>query len=254
MVERCPDKTEVEGPIPSMPTKVKKNLVPKIIYEDKNFLAVNKPAGMITHPASKEKVSEGDSLMDWALKKYPEIKKVGEDTELRAGIVHRLDKDTSGIILIPKNQKYFEYLKNLFQRHLIKKTYFALVHGAPKEKTGTINLAIGIRSGSIRRTTRGGKMPKEAQTSYELVKVKTKAGKIYSLLRILPKTGRTHQIRVHLKAIGLPICGDEIYGLKRGDEFKRLMLHAESIEFPVSFKKKLKIRSALPKEFSAFTK
>lgn len=233
---------------------MKKTLSPKIIYEDKNFLAVNKPTGMITHPASKEKSIDEESLMDWVLKKYPEIKKVGEDTELRAGIVHRLDKDTSGIILIPKNQKYFEYLKSLFQKHLVKKTYFALVHGAPKEKTGKINLAIGIRSGSIRRTTRGGKMAKEAETDYELIKVKTKAGKIYSLLRVLPKTGRTHQIRVHLKAIGLPICGDEIYGLKRGDEFKRLMLHAESLEFPVSSKKKLKIKSVLPKEFTVFTK
>lgn len=233
---------------------MKKNLTPKIIYEDDNFLAVNKPAGMITHPASLEKNIDKESLMDWVLKKYPEIKKVGEDAELRSGIVHRLDKDTSGIILIPKTQKYFEYLKNLFQKHLVKKVYFAVVHGAPKEKVGEINLPIGIRSGSIRRTTRGGKMPKEAETHYELVKVKTKAGKVYSLLRVSPKTGRTHQIRVHLKALGLPICGDEIYGLKRGDEFKRLMLHAESVEFQVSSKKKLKIKTVLPKEFSAFAK
>lgn len=233
---------------------MKKTISPKIIYENNNFLAVNKPAGMITHPASREKNLAEESLMDWVLKKYPAIAKVGEDTELRAGIVHRLDKDTSGIILIPKNQKYFEYLKNLFQKHKVIKTYFALVHGAPKEKTGTINLAIGIRSGSIRRTTRGGKMAKEAETRYELIKTKVRAARIYSLLKITPKTGRTHQIRVHLKAISLPICGDEIYGLKRGDEFKRLMLHSESVEFPASSKKKLIIRSSLPKEFATFTK
>ncbi len=233
---------------------MKKTLIPKIIYEDKNLLAVNKPAGVLTHPTSQNKDSEDLSLMGWAVKKYPELKKVGEDTELRAGIVHRLDKDTSGIILIPKNQKYFEYLKDLFQKRKVLKTYIAVVHGAPKNKEGIVNLPIGIRSGSIRRTTRGGKMPKEAETHYELIKAKAKSGKIYSSLKISPKTGRTHQIRVHLKALGLPICGDEIYGLKRGDDFKRLMLHASQVEFPLNSKKKLKIKSALPKEFAVYIK
>ena len=236
-----------------MPTKLKK-IVLKIIYEDKNFLAVDKPAGMLTHSTPQSRDGGEPSLSDLIVEKHPQIKEVGEDFEFRAGIVHRLDKDTSGIILIPKTQKYFEYLKKLFQEHKVQKTYFALVHGAPENKSGVINLPIGIRSGSIRRTTKGGKMPKEAETHYRLVKTKTKNGKIYSVLEIIPKTGRTHQIRVHLKALSLPICGDEIYGLKRGDEFKRLMLHAEGIEFVSGLKKKIKIKSVLPKEFSPFIK
>ncbi len=146
------------------------------------------------------------------------------------------------------------FLQEKFQKRKVLKTYIAVVHGAPKNKEGIVNLPIGIRSGSIRRTTRGGKMPKEAETHYELIKAKAKSGKIYSSLKISPKTGRTHQIRVHLKALGLPICGDEIYGLKRGDDFKRLMLHASQVEFPLNSKKKLKIKSALPKEFAVYIK
>lgn len=209
---------------------------------------------MITHPTVHGKDQSGPSLMDWVVERYPEIKQVGEDTELRAGIVHRLDRDTSGLVLIPKNQKYFDYLKKLFQEHKVLKTYFAVVHGAPKENRGIINLPIGIRSGSIRRTTRGGKMVKPAETYYELIKTKIKAGKTYSLIKANPKTGRTHQLRVHFKALGLPICGDEIYGLKRGDEFKRLMLHSAEVQFSISSGKKLKIISPLPKEFEAFSK
>ena len=106
----------------------------KVIYEDPSFLAVYKPAGLLVHPIklrikNAELRIQEKTLVDWLIKKYPEIKKVGDEPEIRPGIVHRLDRDTSGIILIARNQKYFEYLKNLFQARKIKKKYLALVLG-----------------------------------------------------------------------------------------------------------------------------
>ena len=118
------------------------------IYEDKNFLAVYKPAGVLVHATYSMKhevknnkknatyymLHASGTLVDWLIKKYPEIKKVGDDPKIRPGIVHRLDRDTSGVVLIARNQKYFEYLKNLFQTRQIKKNYLALVYGKLEPK------------------------------------------------------------------------------------------------------------------------
>ncbi|MEK7641272.1 MAG: pseudouridine synthase, partial [Patescibacteria group bacterium] len=141
-------------------------MVPKILYEDKNIIVLDKPAGLLVHGI---KSHPGDkTLVDWLLKKYPEIKTVGDEPENRAGIVHRLDKETSGVMLVARNQKSFEYLKGLFQNHEIKKTYVALVWGEIKKPSGIIDLQMGLKSGSLKRTTRlkGTKMIKEAQTIY----------------------------------------------------------------------------------------
>ncbi|MGC8776284.1 MAG: RluA family pseudouridine synthase [Minisyncoccia bacterium] len=219
---------------------------PQIIYENENFLAINKPAGMLVHPTTK---NEKDTLVDWLIKKYPQIKNVGENPN-RPGIVHRLDKDTSGVMLIAKNQKFFEYLKNLFKKHLIKKTYLALVWGVPKNKSGTINLPIGLKSGTTKRTIYSKKLQKEAQTKYQLLKIIENQNKEkLSLLEIWPLTGRTHQIRVHLKAIGHPICGDKLYG-KKNDGFNQLMLHSLAIEFNLDNGKIIKIEAEPPKKLS----
>ena len=126
------------------------------IYEDKNFLAVYKPAGLLVHPAgnSKQEIQSPKqlTLIDWLIKKYPEIKTVGDDPKTRPGIVHRLDKDASGVILIARNQKYFGYLKNLFQTRQIKKNYLALVYGKLEPKVGIIKKPIRLKSGTIKRT------------------------------------------------------------------------------------------------------
>ena len=218
---------------------------PKIIYEDKDFLAVYKPAGLIVH---KTKKNEEYSLVDWLIKKYPEIKNVGDEPVLRPGIVHRLDKDTSGIMLVTRNQKSFDYFKNLFQKHLIKKTYLALVWGKPKENKGIINKPIGLKSGTTKRSIYSSKMQKQAITEYKVLKYfKDEKGNLFSLLEVFPKTGRTHQIRVHLKSIGCPVCGDKLYG-KKNDGFKRLMLHSLSLEFSIN-NSKIKIEAEIPKEF-----
>jgi len=217
-------------------------LEPKIIYEDKNFLALDKPAGLLVH---KTKISKELTLVDWLLENYLGIKNVGDEPKTRPGIVHRLDRDTSGVILIAKNQKYFEYLKNLFQNRQIKKTYLALVYGEIKPKIGIIEKPISLKPGSVKRTIWKGKMEKEAITEYKLVKFL----KGFSLVRVYPKTGRTHQIRIHLASIGHPIVGDNLYGPKINPlGLNRLFLHAESLEFPVSEGRKIKIEAELPEE------
>lgn len=208
-----------------------------IVYEDENIIVVNKPYGLITHP--KNATDTQPSLTDWVSVNYPELKDVGEPFDAsgapfpRYGIAHRLDKDTSGLIVIAKNQAAFDYLKKLFQTHTIQKHYYALVHGRPKESSGVINAPLG-RIG-MKRTTRieGRKMidSKESVTEYKTVRNFDK----YTLLDVSPKTGRTHQIRVHLKSIGCPVAGDPVYtpkGWQKPEGLNRLFLHAYKLEFP----------------------
>lgn len=238
---------------------------PCIIYEDKNFLAVYKPANLLVHPVkfrikNLELRIKEPTLVDWVLKRYPEIKNIGDAPEIRPGIVHRLDKDTSGVILIARNQKYFDYLKNLFQTHQIKKNYLALVWGELKPKTGIIKKAIRLKSGTIKRTVWQGKLEKEAITEYKVLKflklkVNDKKEQIFSLVKVMPKTGRTHQIRVHLASISHPIVGDSLYGKKENPfGLKRLFLHAESLEFSTAEGRRIKIEAELPEELKSFLK
>lgn len=219
-----------------------------VIYEDKNFLALYKPAGVLVHPIKtknyKLKTNE-PTLVDWLLKHYPEVKKVGDDPEARPGIVHRLDKDTSGVILVARNQKYFDYLKKLFGEHQIKKTYSALVHGRLEPRVGVIKKPILLKSGTIKRTVWRGRMEKEAITEYKVKKY----FKDFSLVEVYPKTGRTHQIRVHLASIGYPIVGDSLYGPKKNSlGLNRHFLHAASLEFNSARGKRIRLDAELPEE------
>jgi 23S rRNA pseudouridine1911/1915/1917 synthase len=230
-----------------------------IIYENDDFLAINKPAGVLVHrPENGPKsVQEAGVLTDWIKEHYPETKGVGDEPILRPGIVHRLDEDTSGILLIAKNQRFFEYLKGLFQKHEIKKTYLALVAGRMVGK-GKIEKPIGLISGSVKRSVRAKnmKMVKEAVTEYQVLKIfkrpdEDKDGefKYYSLLRVSPHTGRTHQIRVHLASIDHPIVGDELYGRKKENlGLGRQFLHAESVEFNLEDGSRINMEAELPSE------
>jgi 23S rRNA pseudouridine1911/1915/1917 synthase len=239
-------------------------LEPTIIYEDKNFLAIMKPAGLQVHAAKKSGASE-PTLVDWLTAHYPEVRTVGDDPALRPGIVHRLDRETSGIMLVARNQKYFEYLKSLFQKHEVLKTYLAVVAGVPPKKHGTIDAPIGIRNGTIKRSVRSAKMAKPAVTEYRIIKTFTKTSAAprkelgrgknekggaeakYSLLSVNPKTGRTHQIRVHLASVGLPVVGDRLYGPKAQPPWaKRLMLHALSVEFTSASGERMKFEAEPP--------
>lgn len=244
---------------------------PKIIYEDENFLAVAKPAGLLVHRA---KISSNrplhkvePDLVSWLLRRWPQIKNVGDEPTIRPGIVHRLDRDVSGVILVAKNQAYFEYLKSLFKNHQIKKNYLALVCGKLKPKRGIIEKPIGIKTGTIKRTTaKKAKMLKPAITKYKVLDYLKINGNDYSLVSVEPVTGRTHQIRVHLASFGCPVVGDKLYGLRRRKKGKlkasvsdfgiekltekpRLMLHAFSVEFSREPGKRVKIESEPPEEF-----
>jgi 23S rRNA pseudouridine1911/1915/1917 synthase len=223
----------------------------QVLYEDDNFLAVNKPAGILVHPINLE--GKEETIVDWLKLNRPQILRVGDNPELRPGIVHRLDRDTSGVLVIAKTQEYFEYLKSLFQSRELNKTYLALVHGKVLSG-GVIDKPIGLRNGTIKRTVTSAKarMIKEAVTEYKVKGytefVSEKEPEECTILEVMPHTGRTHQIRVHLASIGHPIVGDPIYGGKHKDKGIRLCLHAHSLELPIAPGKRIKIVADLPKE------
>ncbi|OGG43141.1 hypothetical protein A3G50_01825 [Candidatus Jorgensenbacteria bacterium RIFCSPLOWO2_12_FULL_42_11] len=243
-----------------------------LIYETKDFIAVNKPAGVLVHPIkdpiSKIQDSREKTLVDWVLERFPEVKNVGDlpaDRQVvnsRPGIVHRLDRDTSGVILIARNQAFFEYLKNLFKTHQIKKTYLALAWGKLEPKSGIIKIPIGIKTGTIKRTVwrQKAKDIKEAITEYRVLKnfkynVPDVAAPLdFSLVELTPKTGRTHQIRIHLAALNHPVVGDNLYGFKKlslgklGIDLDRQFLHALSLEFNLVAGRRIRIEAELPDE------
>lgn len=227
---------------------------PEVLYQDKNVLAINKPAGLLVHPT---RISKEKTLIDWLLKNYPEVKNVGDDPKMRPGIVHRLDKDTSGVMVIARNQKAFEYLKKLFQTKQIKKTYIALVWGKIEQRSGIIEKPLGLKTGSLKRTVRTEKarMVKEAKTIYRVKKYvvlrQAQDNKVVdaTLLEVEPLTGRTHQIRVHLASIGHPVVGDTLYSRRVVPAgLKRQFLHAESIELTLPSGSRVKITADPPQE------
>lgn len=238
------------------------NLKIKIIYQDKNIIVVNKPAGISVHPStSSGQVPEKNTLVNFLVYRFPEIKNVGDPStgsgqvNLRPGIIHRLDKDTSGVIVVARNQKTFDELKKLFQDRRIKKEYLAIVFGKLKNKKGMIEKSIA-RSRSYKKQTIANAKTKTkirpAVTEYEVLK----EYKNYSLVKVLPKTGRMHQIRVHLASLGHPIVGDQKYShknTKNPPEVTRQLLHAKKLEFKL-FRKKYFFQAPLPEDFKKFLK
>ncbi|MFA6315340.1 MAG: RluA family pseudouridine synthase [Candidatus Paceibacterota bacterium] len=235
-----------------------------ILYEDADCVVVNKPAGLLVHSDGK---AVGPFLTDWIAKHYPQTKDVGEKMNGRdgkpvdrGGIVHRLDRETSGALLIAKTAVGYEDLKKQFQDRTITKKYLAFVWGSMEEEFGTIDRPIGRSSGDFRkwsaeRGTRGE--TREAETYWTLIansKAPNPEGILekVALLEVEPKTGRTHQIRVHLKAVNHPIIGDMLYAPNRPMVlgFHRTALHSASIEFETIEKKRLKIEAPLPADFS----
>lgn len=233
------------------------NLQISVLYEDKNILVINKPAGIQIHPSATE---NQNTLTNWLVFKYPGITSVGADPT-RPGIVHRLDKDTSGVLVIAKTQESFEKLKKLFSEREIKKTYTALVYGILSQTSGTINKPIA-RSATFRKQvipegrTKFKGIPREAITKYEVLQTFQYSNTPYSLLTVHPQTGRMHQIRVHLSSIGHPIVGDVLYKRKEFKAFptaKRQLLHAQEISFTL-FGKEYVFNTSLPKDFRDFMK
>jgi len=274
----------------------------RIIYEDEFILALDKPSGLMMHADGR---TEEETLADWVSKNYPDLKDVGEEQTLqngekikRPGIVHRLDKDTSGVVVIAKTKESYQFLKEQFQDRKTEKVYKAFVYDVFSEEKmeGVIDKPIGRSSSDFRRWSAefGAKGElREAVTEYKVLAqgphpslrvdpllVKKRVGKeknttqTFAFLEVRPKTGRTHQIRVHLKAISHPVVCDRLYapnlfkskaidnklqssGRAPNKEcspekclgLSRLALHAFSIKFQLPNEVFINVESPLPKEF-----
>lgn len=218
-----------------------------VIYEDDDFVAINKPAGLTVHKTSAD--DPQTTLADVAVQQWPQMQGVGEDL-LRPGIVHRLDRDTSGVMLLAKTQAAFDYLKELFKGRDIHKTYLALVYGAPKEPSGTIDLPVGRIGAKTTTQTKGTRdlVERSAVTDYRT----SRRFESYTLLECMPRTGRTHQIRAHLKAINVPIVGDPLYSPGKPTlGLDRLFLHAWKLELTAPSGIALRLEADLPLELQA---
>ena len=243
----------------------------EVLYEDKDFVVVNKPAGLAVHADGKR---DERTLADWLVARYPArrgyagIEQVGEPITLasggviwKPGIVHRLDRDTTGVLLVAKNQPAYLFAKEQFQARTTEKAYRAFVYGQIAEERGRINRAIGRSSSDFRKWTaqRGtrGEL-RDAVTDYEVLARGTAddgtpSGALegYTYLEAKPKTGRTHQIRVHFKAINHPVVSDPLYAESRlpGLGFARTALHALSLAFALPSGKRVTVEAPLPPDF-----
>lgn len=233
------DSVELNLPVPKIAALVAENLPVKIIYEDDDLVVIDKAAGMVVHPTADHPTG---TVVNWVLYHVKNL----AAADLRPGIVHRIDKDTSGILVIAKNPDSLEKLKKQFATRRVKKKYLALVMGELAKPFGTIKGKINRQRGSFQKFSVADE-GKEAETDYRLLK---NLGK-YSLVEVEPKTGRTHQIRVHFASLGHPIVADKLYGGKM--DLARMFLHAAEIEFThPRTGEKLKFTSRLPADLQEF--
>jgi len=233
------DEVELVLPEPETPTIQPEAVELDVLYEDDDLVAVNKPAGMVTHPAYG---NWSGTLVNAALYHWPQMRDAGPDLE-RSGVVHRLDKDTSGVIVLAKTPQALRHLQRQFKRRTVYKLYTALVEGVPASNAGIIEAPIG-RDPSRRKRMAVVKGGRPAITRYDLIEdLETNA-----LLAVEPRTGRTHQIRVHLAWLGHPIVGDRLYGYrKQRIGLKRLFLHASELHVDSpSTGERLEFRAPLP--------
>jgi 23S rRNA pseudouridine1911/1915/1917 synthase len=237
----------------------------KVLYEDSNILAIDKPSGILVHPDQKSKEK---TILDIFIKKYPKME-----------IVHRLDRETSGVLLLAKNKKAHGFLKSQFKDRKVKKIYVAIVNGWVKNERGIINKPIGRSPRDFRRWLAGrgarGEL-REAITEYRVLKrfqaqcsqnssscalPRVRGGTLgdknfmntapFTYLEVRPKTGRTHQIRVHMKYLNHPVVCDSLYNPNNPcpKGISRVALHAKSIEFKNLKGETIKVESPVPKEF-----
>ena len=219
-----------------IPSKFKSENIPlDIVYEDKDLVIINKPSGMVVHPASG---NYENTLVNALIYRYNL-----DDTNVRSGIAHRIDKDTSGLVIVAKNDKTLELLTDMFKNKEIKKTYVAIVDGVINNKSATINAPI-TRDVKDRKKMMVGKDGKNSITHFYVIK--TFKNNTYISLNL--ETGRTHQIRVHMAYIGHPVTNDKVYG-KENTSFGQY-LHASKLEFihPIT-KKEMIVEAPLPEEF-----
>ncbi|MFH1749421.1 MAG: RluA family pseudouridine synthase [bacterium] len=245
------DMIQIQIPEPEK-TEPNKHLKLDIIFEDQNLMIINKPAGLLVHPTNSEKQNTVSNIL---LYTHPKIKFGQRD---RKGIVHRLDRETSGILVIPKDKEIFQEIQKLFKDNQIKKTYIAVVIDKPKSNEFNIST----------RQKRSTKDPtknivvhtdegRSAQTKVKVLKTKKLKNQTISILELKPKTGRMHQLRLQLSYLNLPILGDSKYGNKLSQSFskklgiERQLLHAYKIEFTLG-NKKYKATARIPKDIKQF--
>lgn len=228
---------------------IPENIALDIIYEDKDALVINKPIGLVVHPgAGRKQGTLANAVLHYLSK--------NKTRNQRPGIVHRLDKDTSGVLIVAKNDKTLRYLQEQFANRSTKKTYLAITYGSIEPKEGIIELALG-RSRKDRKiievVPRG--RGREAVTHYQVIKYLKFDGFDATLAELYPQTGRTHQIRVHLAAIGNPIIGDKVYGINKKNHPQmnqasgRMMLHAYKLKIKLTDGKEREFMASLPAEF-----
>ncbi len=212
---------------------------PRIAWEDEHLLVVDKPAGLVVHPGAGHATG---TLVD-AL-----AGKIAGGEEGRPGIVHRLDRDTSGLMVVARSAEAHARLQELVRERALERTYLALVRGRPRSRTGRIEAPIGRDRGEPTRVSLDTDSPREAVTRFEVERQLSG----HTLLRVQLETGRMHQIRVHLGAIDLPVVGDRVYGVKE-PALGRQFLHAAELAFPHPFTaERIETRSELPPDLAAF--
>jgi 23S rRNA pseudouridine1911/1915/1917 synthase len=231
-----------------------------IVFEDPHYLIIEKPSGMTVHGMNE--TDSANTLAFWILEHFPETKSVGENP-FRPGIVHRLDRDVSGLMVIARDQAMYEYLKEQFQKHIIMKEYIGLVYGKIQKIEGVIRFPIGRSRKGHRMASRAESQihlpgSRQAETEYTVKEYIGRTGGEhhgYSLLSLRIKTGRTHQIRAHMHALGHPIVGDQLYRLRKQRkrlDLPRLFLHAGKLGFYELNGKWVEYESPLPEELKEF--
>ena len=235
---------------------------PIVMYEDGDVMVVNKPYGMLVHEDWQK--SDTPTLVEWFLERVPTARGVGEDTKTpdgkpleRSGVVHRLDRETSGVMILAKTPEAHTHLKAQFHDRLVNKEYRAFVYGRMHERWGSIDRPIGRSNKDfrLRSAQRGAKGTlRQALTEWERIATGEYEGQIFSYLKLNPKTGRTHQLRVHLKANDRPIVQDVLYSGKLRHQsnnlgLNRLALHAHVLEIILPNGQKERFIAPVPHEF-----
>lgn len=237
------------------------NNEPTILHETESVMVINKPVGWLVHEDGK---TDAPTVVEWFLKHAPEAEGIGESAETpdgkilnRSGVVHRLDRETSGVLVLAKTQDVHGWLKQQFHDRTIHKEYRAFVYGRMHDRWGTINRPIGRspKDSRVRSAMPGAKgQLREAITDFERIGAGEYLGESFSYVKLMPKTGRTHQLRAHLRALDRPIVGDTLYAeYKMKDsnnlDFNRLALHAHQLEWELPNGQKERFIAPVPQIF-----
>ena len=214
---------EIEVELPEEHVLAPAELDLEIVYDDEHLLVVDKPAGLVTHPSGTD---DRVTLVHGVLS----LGAAGGDPD-RPGIVHRLDRDTSGLLVVARSEEAYERLSAAIRERRVERRYLALVRGAPRSRTGRITAPVGRDRHERGRHSLDTETPREAVTWFEVVEELEER----ALLEVRLETGRTHQIRVHLEAIELPVCGDPVYGVADDLGLTRQFLHAHRLRFDHPF-------------------